>query len=215
MITKRNLAYIKKRIFYCLDEYGIDVSVTDGNRDVLSERMPDAIMSALVRMYESLPMPECEYVSYVMDASKIETENVSLPDGCAAFSLPSDFGKLIYIILPDGRRVKGDDVVTVGGFGFVDPRFCNDGEKVVAVYRRGVPDTEGKTDDFELELSPLAVEALVCLAASELCRDEDASLYARLIYKYKDLCEGFYQLDSAAAKRNGFFVQRKSKAGVR
>ena len=30
----------------------------------------------------------------------------------------------------------------------------------------------------------------VCLAASEVCREEDAAKHTRLVYKYKDLCEG-------------------------
>jgi len=62
------------------------------------------------------------------------------------------------------------------------------------------------SDDLELELKDVAFEALVCLAASKLCTESEASLYTRLLYKYRDLCEGLFGKTPDAGTRNGFFA---------
>ncbi len=219
MTQKRNLAYLKKRILCCLDEYGTDgeeLYLTDGNKFVLSERMADAVTAAMVRMYESLPMPNHEYISYVMDGEKFEGANLLFGDGRKGFSLPGDFGKLVCVITRNGTKLGYGDVSVCGAIGFIDGSICGDGEKVTVVYKKCVPNIDDSTDDsFEFDLEPLAFEALVCLASAELCREEDSALYARLIYKYKDLCEGFYQIESGARRRNGFFTSPKRTSGVR
>ena len=69
-------------------------------------------------------------------------------------------------------------------------------------------------DDTDMKLPPTAFEALVCLAASKLCTSNESELYTRLVYKYRDLCEGLYGNVPSAACRNGFYRTDK-KRGVK
>ena len=70
---------------------------------------------------------------------------------------------------------------------------------------------ENTSDDFETELDELALEAVVCLAASKLCTEDEASTYTRLLYKYKDLCEGAFEVKTSQKTRNGFYGTNKKR----
>ncbi len=208
MTQKRNLAYIKKRILDCLDEHdggGEQLFVTDGNRQMLLGRMPDALTASLVIMYESLPMPTFEYMTVAVD------------DGNGIiFEKPCDFGKLVSVLTKDGERLSASEVEISTEKAKLFSTRVKHGDRLTLLYKRAVPRIDGATDDgFEFELEPLAFEALICLAASELCRMEDSALYAKLIYKYRDLCEGFYEIESSARKRNSFFAYGRTRTGVR
>lgn len=208
MTQKRNLAYIKKRVLACLDEYdgdGEQLFVTDGNRQMLESRMADALTSSLVRMYESLPMPTFEYTVYSVDDGK-----------GTVFEMPKDFGKLVCVLTRDGEKLTDAEVDFSSETARVSSLKVKSGDRLTLLYKRAVPIIDNSTDDsFELELEPLAFEALICLAASELCGTEDSALYAKLIYKYRDLCEGFYEIETSARQRNGFFAPGRRKTGVR
>ncbi len=65
---------------------------------------------------------------------------------------------------------------------------------------------DNTSDDLEFETDKCAFEALVCLAASRLCTENEASLYTRLLYKYKDLCEGLFEIKKDASARNSFYA---------
>lgn len=67
------------------------------------------------------------------------------------------------------------------------------------------------SDNLELEMPPCAFEALVCLAASKLCTENEPSLYTRLLYKYKDLCEGLFEIQKCTRSRNGFYGAVKKR----
>ena len=73
---------------------------------------------------------------------------------------------------------------------------------------------EFTNDETEMMLEGCAFEALVCLAASRLCSEKESELYTRLLYKYKDLCEGLYGKVPSAKNRNGFY-DAASKRGVK
>ena len=84
--------------------------------------------------------------------------------------------------------------------------FCHGADSVLILYKKFPPEINEQTDDdFVIELSPIAFEALTYLCASELCRQGDSELYSKLIYKYRDLCEAFFSYGENAKSRNGFF----------
>lgn len=72
---------------------------------------------------------------------------------------------------------------------------------------------ENTSDDFKITLSELALEALVCLAASKLCTEDMSNTYVRLLYKYKDLTEGLFSVEKSTCERNSFY--RAGKRGIR
>lgn len=67
------------------------------------------------------------------------------------------------------------------------------------------------SDNLILSMDRCAFEALVCLAASRLCSETEASLYTRLLYKYKDLCEGLFEIKKSVKARNGFYGAVKKR----
>lgn len=67
---------------------------------------------------------------------------------------------------------------------------------------------ENTQGDFEIQLEELSLEALICLAASKLCSENESSTYTRLLYKYKDLCEGAFEIDADRNTRNSFYVAK-------
>lgn len=72
------------------------------------------------------------------------------------------------------------------------------------------PFIDGGTDgDFEIRLNGIEAEALICLAASKLCSDRESSLYTRLLLKYSDLCESFFEVDVTQNRRNTFYSERE------
>lgn len=69
---------------------------------------------------------------------------------------------------------------------------------------------ESTSDDFEIELDQLSLEALICLCAGKLCSEEDGETYTRLMYRYKDLCHGTSAAVFDKNSRNSFY-----KAAIR
>lgn len=85
-------------------------------------------------------------------------------------------------------------------------------ENFYGAYNLEVPFIDEKCDDsFEVLLEPASLEALVCLGASKLCTEEEASLYTRLLYKYKDLCESAFEVNTDKKSRNSFFAMSEKR----
>ena len=200
MIKEYTLGYIKNRITDALLEYGFcdkEYLVADDGQEMFDARIPNVLTASLVRMYESLPISTCVCFADLY-------ENESEFEGCLKISLPQDFGKLIKL------NVQGVDVtdkVKSGeAFLYLPECLCQNAEKAVMTYKKTVPEIdESKGDDYTLSLSPLALEALINLAASELCREGDSDAYTRLLYKYNDLVEGFFSANERKVSRNGFY----------
>lgn len=133
-------------------------------------------------------------VSALCDVDEVSFE---LPDGCdELLEVCGRYGKL------DMERVLIED-----GFAFVKKSDVGDAESLDVLYtKKADVVSENTADSFVFDLSPLAFEALVCLAASEVCREEDAAKHTRLVYKYKDLCEGLRGEFGGEKKRNTFFT---------
>ncbi|MBQ7399095.1 MAG: hypothetical protein IJZ20_07465 [Clostridia bacterium] len=129
----------------------------------------------------------------------------------ASFELPENCDEIISV---EGRYGKADHerICTEGGYAFIPKSEIGKAEAVTVEYRK-VPQviTETTADSFVFDLSPLAFEALVCLCASEVCREQDAAKHTRLVYKYNDLCEGLRESFSDRKKRNTFFKARLGK----
>lgn len=209
MTTNNSLGYLKKRILDVLCEYYTDenaVFVSGGNRNILEKRMPDIISSCLVRIYESVAEAgNCK--------TMLEMYNGALPDGmifpdsCAAFSLPQDFERFICVEI-GGKKTDLSGICTKDGFAFINTNELSGERTVFAEYKKLAPVIDENTaDTFVFDFSQIVFEALVCLAASELCREEDANIYTRLLYKYNDLYEGLCSKTLSGSSRNTFYRQ--------
>lgn len=301
MTENKTLGQLRKRIFDTLDEYTQTdgVFVTDTNRDILISRMPDAVNSSLIRMYESLAVgtEKCKSKlirpSILFEASELGDDGVSvrfdvtdiavcfdfygtgslvfekidgsdsifvecdgdgicshkrvfvtlancgdytiktegsidvrnlcvyendgffaecaIPErGYMSFQLPCDFSHFLKIEEKDTNL----DCITVdktSGFAFVPKGMLCTEKEICMQYKKMCPVITSMTrDDFVFDMSALAFEALVCLCASELCREEESAMYTRLLYKYSDLSEALYKSEySDKYRRNGFFKARK------
>ena len=87
---------------------------------------------------------------------------------------------------------------------------CKKAKKLILVgdHKQLAPVIDENTEDtFVFDFSQIVFEALVCLAASELCREEDANIYTRLLYKYNDLYEGLCSKTLSGSSRNTFYRQ--------
>lgn len=140
-------------------------------------------------------------------------ENEVLPDvnsipmrGYTSFQLPCDFGGFI-AIEGDERLVLQVNMSEGARFAEICDNLLEEKNEVCFEYKKKVPEITGETQaDFVFDLSPLAFEALVCLSAAELCREEESAMYTRLLYKYSDLEQGLYKSKYADVfKRNVFY----------
>ena len=299
-MSDKTYGYIKKRVLCALDEcadYSSYVSVSDTERDVIVSRIPDAVNSALIRMYKSLPigqkkasfMPfrpdavvyrkriEKEEYSFDTDKKNVAAvfdfcgsgsveitdksgnvcslevcegdgrimrkayfctlseggytvkvhgflalfdftvyeacENVEIdayaPCGWASIELPEDFSECEEV-LSCGLREDKSLVYDGGKYAYFCLGNCGAGNTLDIKYRIKPPFiTSDTAEDFTLELPDIAIEALICLTAGELCKEGDSVRYTRLIYKYTDLCEGLRV--SEGGGRNSFFKNFRKK----
>ena len=298
-MTDKTFGNLKKRILDLLFEYDSDsdtVFVADGDRELISSRIPDAVNTALVRMYESLPFGVGESIQRLFCARDAvyerQMENGDNKELClsaknsekAVFFRYFGKGNVVFTPVGDGREVsiecngsgslsemrkiiflEGTDFygVTVdgslkvydftvcdsscfenegaicsyteksfelpvdaqqiifmensgveydldrtrykGAYAFIPASMCEK-DSLCVKYRKKAPViTKATSDAYVFDLSQLCFEALVVLAASEVCRQEDAALHTRLVYKYNDLCEAFYT-GGIKRKRNTFFA---------
>lgn len=293
-MSNNTFGYIKKRILDIFGEYTDDslfVLVSDTDRDALSKRIPDAVNSALIRMYESLPIglekgffepskhipityaksiPEAgaefetdisqaaavfffsgkgslvitnrdgeKCAEIVCDGSgKIEkgSEFVSLsgsgfcvkttgflsvrdftlyekkentdineysPYGFMSVALPCGFSRFERVEIGK-KEIDTQSVSFCEGYAYIPSVFDWERNGFFACYRKTAPVISPDTaDDFIFDLSPLAIEALIYLSASELCGQADSQRYTRLVYKYTDLSAGLRQEPKSG--RNTFF----------
>lgn len=293
-MSDKTYGYIKKRVLCALDEcadYSSYVSVSDTERDVIASRIPDAVNSALIRMYKSLPIGQkkasfmlfrpnviahrkrigkdeysfdtdkknvaavfdfcgsgsveiadksgnvcslevCEGDGRIMrkayfcslseggytvkvhgfltvfDFTVYEAyENAEIdayaPYGRAGIELPGDFSECEEV-LSCGLRADKSFIYDGGKYAYFCFGNCGAGNTLDITYRINPPFiTTDTAEDFTLDLPDIAIEALICLATGELCKEGDSVRYTRLIYKYTDLCEGLKA--SEGSGRNSFF----------
>lgn len=122
-----------------------------------------------------------------------------------SFELPEAFDRLVSIEASSGK-INRDKIYVCDGYGFIGSDLCRGENELCIEYKRKPYTVDAQTaDDFVFDVTHLEFEALVCLVASELCRDENADLYARLVYKYNDLCEGIRSCNVSKKGRNTFF----------
>lgn len=128
-----------------------------------------------------------------------------------SFELPGDFDRLVCAESNAGKIIC-DKIYVCDGYGFVSSDLCSGEAELCIEYKRKPYTVDEQTaDDFVFDVTHLEFEALVCLVASELCRNENADLYARLVYKYNDLCEGIRSSNSTPRGRNTFFAVRTKR----
>ena len=134
---------------------------------------------------------------------KVSIDGLCSPD-FASFGLPEDMQSAVSLCTGD-RIVDESGYYTENGWGFIKKSLCEHENGVSVTYTRKPPVVCTSTESgFVFPVSPLCFEALVCLAASELCRTEDSGKYTRLIYRYNDLSEGLRNSESKI-KRNSFY----------
>lgn len=152
---------------------------------------------------------------YIMDFSVYEN------DGCVpkealcsntrdSFSLPEDFDRLVSAQCEFGEIDKSL-ISTNGGYGFA-PGFACRGAKLISLEYKRTPReiTPVTSDDFVFEISSFAFDAFVYLTASELCREKEADIYTRLVYKYNDLSSALLR-DYEKGRRNGFYKNKRMR----
>ncbi len=126
--------------------------------------------------------------------------------GYMSFQLPCDFDSFT-AIEQDEKIVLQVKLKENSMFAEICDSLLEEKGEVCFEYKKKIPEITGETqEDFVFNLSPLAFEALVCLSAAELCREEESAMYTRLLYKYSDLEQGLYKSEYADVfKRNGFY----------
>ncbi len=217
-MTKNAVTYgdIKRRVLNCLEEEnGHDGEYLCDKSDYagICERMPDALNSAYVRMYESLPEGKTKRLCRPICVPRDLQEQFP-PENYKFYVLPADFGKLDAIYLSDGGRVLASEAEIYENYLVVPVETVGEATYVMAGYRKKAPVFSLETEDTEeICESPLFIEALCCLTASELCSSGDSAIYARMVYKYKDLCEGFFSADTNKRSRNSFYAAKGRKGG--
>ncbi len=143
------------------------------------------------------------------DADKFPTDALC-ENSEDSFALPSDFGRLISAECEFGE-VDARLVRTYKNVGFA-PGFLLRGAFLVEFEYKKCPEliTDGSPDTLCFEMPPLAFDALVYLTAAELCREGEADIYTRLIYKYNDLSQALMRRYEKG-RRNSFYRQKRLK----
>lgn len=131
------------------------------------------------------------------------------PYGYVSFKLPERMQKLERVSCKDGKKIELFRVVLAKKAGYIQK--C-DNDCVIIEYKKSPLMIDENTEDsFVIEFDGCAFEALVCLAASELCTPDRQSTYSRLIYKYLDLSESLYTNNPGSLSRNGFYKKSTKK----
>ena len=152
----------------------------------------------------------------IKDFAVYEVDSVADINGLCAvnersFCLPEDFDKLICVSDSFGEIGK-DRLCVSEGCVFLDADACGkDGFLEIEYKKKPIDVTCETPDNFVFHITALEFEALICLAASELCRNENADLYTGLVYKYNDLCEGIRGGYDKKVCRNTFFSAKTKR----
>ncbi len=198
MADNKTYGYIKKRIFDLLCENTCGECLCDDiNREYINSLMPDTLNGCVVRMYCSLPIGKTTFCAETVQ-SEIQ--------GFVKIELPSDFERLTAI---NERQTDGAKVSD--GFLYIPQTETASLNTVLVTYKkRPFSVDENTSDDYAFDMSALSIEALCILAAAELCRPEESSLYTRLVCKYSDLAQGIYNAEGEVGKvrKNSFFAAR-------
>ena len=131
--------------------------------------------------------------------------------GKASLELPENFGKILFAFA-DGHPIDKELIEVCDGFAYLPTSECENASSVVFHYRKAVPVIDEATpESFVFDLAPLEFEALICLSASFLCREQDAGKHTRLVYRYNDLCEGLKAVTSFEKRRNSFYKMTEKR----
>jgi len=127
-----------------------------------------------------------------------------------SFALPSDFGSLISAECEFGE-VDAKLIRTENNIGFA-PGFLLRGAEQMAIEYKKCPEliTDESPDTLCFEIQPLAFDALVYLTSAELCREGEADIYTRLVYKYNDISHALMRRYERG-RRNVFYRQKRLK----
>lgn len=137
--------------------------------------------------------------------------NAVTPKGFVSFKLPEDC-LAVEKIYQYGKNELSEIFFEHCGYGFVKEKYVSQREFVLLSYKKKVPKIDSETsDEYVFGLSQLAFEMLVCLSGAELCRENEESLYTRLLYKYKDLSEGMYTSSSVERRKDGFYSKGRKR----
>ncbi len=198
---------------------GLIVFADENDEDVYTVSCQGS--ESLTEMRQSVMLPkEGVYRVYAVDGLTVKDFNVyeanSLTKtsyccgrGRACFELPEMFGAFICVIA-DGRAVDKRSIEISGNCAYISESECAGLDSLVVHYKKCAETvTQSTPDSFTFDLMPLEFEALICLAASFVCREQDAGKHTLLVYRYNDLCEGLRSTASSVGGRNGFYRQKR------
>ncbi len=204
------------------DEYGIVLEekslVTECgellcHRAFIPDNASDVVFSC--KMADSFAISS--FKCYSSDSVAHITDEKYLPDGKRLFcTAPSCFAELLCAKRISGERYYpcAEDIFLVeDGTVSCDERYAGTYELEYLVSPLELE--ENSDDATEIELSPSVYTAAVYATAASLCEREDAELYSRLTYKYREMLANCYP-SGIEQRRNsfysgGFFAKRLSK----
>lgn len=168
--------------------------VPDNARDmVFSCKMADAVEISCLKCYSS------DSVSHI-------TEEKYLPDGKRLFcTAPPYLTELICAKRISGERCYPcpEDIFLIeDGTISCDEKYAGTYELEYLVSPCELE--ENSDDETEIELYPSAYTAAVYATAASLCEREDAELYTRLTYKYREILANCYP-SGIEQRRNSFY----------
>lgn len=225
---EKKVSFDTSELAVCFSSYSSgSFVIEDGSgKEVLCADFSGNGVKRIERMFVSLE--SCgEYTLKVKDGLDIlglviyENDGSVKRDGIAPYGyvsaeLPEDFGSVIKL----GNCKDCNNLISFAdseGYGFFNDVFFKNCDEVHMTYKsKPVSVTETTEDTYIISMPSLAVEALVCLCASELCREGNTSLYTRLYYKYADLAEGLHTAFETRRK-NSFFsggIKKRWQHGI-
>lgn len=131
------------------------------------------------------------------------------PYGFVSFKMPERMKELKAVMLEGAKNIPLFRVITANEAGYI--KSCNDDYVFIEYKKSPCFIDETTPDEYVLELEGCAFEALVCLAASELCGPDRQGTYSKLLYKYLDLSESLYTNKPGHLLRNSFYKKSAEK----
>lgn len=189
---------LKEGIYKALSEYTLNgerISDSSGTAADIEKRLIHTLNQCLRRV--ALSMPLCEK----------RTELVFTCDSRGVHAvLPEDFGRVVSLRIGNDE-IAAEGMTAVGNELYADTAALGASMNGTLLYTvfPGCFNDETPADAL-VELPDVTADALIYLTAAELCPADYGELYARLMYKYRDLALNAYNAERSGGGRNRFFA---------
>ena len=129
-----------------------------------------------------------------------------MPKGCCKARLPDNCAQLISITDERGNLVD-KHLFDVSPWDMsITTRTENAGRYIIEYYAYPERLCEDCGDDANIKLPGVLFDALCYMCASDLCPSSEGELYSKLLYKYREILENYYDgAKNHASHRNSFY----------